>query len=245
LYPLEADAWWRHRVTNPKTGVSQCPDKVVQIEGGAVEIPLRPQVRGFKAARTSAEEKAERWQEITASGDIHRHVDQWFDLDGNPTRIEYFCSRRLRVPDPSNGVDVHESFLELAVEPLDGETTLAQACLDLSVDQDTCEPHPEADHTACTLTGPETAEKYWTFEDQAEVEVAALDDAPPSCRFARRNAPDDEEPKLMWWTRGIGKLREETPAVEFEELIDYCLPADGCTRPAPTHAELAAEQGCP
>lgn len=146
---------------------------------------------------------------------------------------------QLRVPDgplACEGVHFTEAYWVgtlTAASPADWA-----ACLEIPVDPETCEM-PET-HPGCEM------ERVWrTSEWTAEAvdePMATPRGTWPAMRIRQvvREDGTADDMEIQWWARGVGKLREAHEPLEVESLVDYCLPADGCERPAPGWATLKA-----
>lgn len=44
----------------------------------------------------------------------------------------------------------------------------------------------------------------------------------------------------FWWSRGVGPVLDDEPGLD-EQLVDYCIPSQGCDRLPPTCEELCEE----
>ncbi len=248
FYPLEPGAWWRDSVIDPLTDLPQCPDKVVSIgelgpivSAGAERTPLRPDVTAFVAYSDRENALGRRWQSIEDNA-VYREVDEWFKPkdDGTPgerSKIVFYCPRALRAPGgviACAGTHFTEHYRQgtlTAATPEDWP-----ACLALPVARDTCEL--QADHPGCVMERAEVAAD-WTIEAIDEPLSTPLGDFKTlRMREVVRVDGELDDTQVQWWAAGLGKIKEAHEPLEEEFLVDSCVPALGCDRPAPQWAEM-------
>lgn len=234
FYPLQPGAWWRHTVTNPNSGVSACPDKVVSVEGLSA-IPLRPEVTAFRVVRRSSEDIAVRWQEVRGQ-DVVRHVDEWFDLNMRRAKIVHYCPFQVRV----SGGDV-QAFTDTVWQAEVTATTPDHwaECESITFNRDTCVPMTPVDIGACTVRTTESVSEWLRVgEDNGNASAPAGDFS----AVRTWSIQEGGEPAVEYsWARGLGKVTETRSGTDRDVLVDCCVPSTGCTRPPPAEADL----GCP
>jgi hypothetical protein len=234
-YPLAVGAWWVDRVEDTQTGSVEC--KVVSI-GAEASIPLRPDVVAFPALSKTGDEEAHRWQQLLDDGSVRRHLDEWF-VGGARTKIAHYCPHKIRVDDGAHacpGAAWTETWSELTIS------------VDGAANPDDCANLVSVDPGTCAITGDLPAGCAAEAVDGTKSwEVVAVDEqiTVPAGTFTTLHVRTDDGEVIndRWWTRGVGKIAE-TEAETREELIDYCLPIEGCTRPIPDEAELDPDNGC-
>lgn len=231
FYPLQVGAWWRHGVTDANTGVPVCGDKTIAIEDLS-PIPMRPDVTAYRAVRRTPTEIGVRWQEVRGE-DIVRHVDEWFDLDMQRTKIRHYCPYQVRVSG-GDSLGFTDEILQAEVTAVTPEAW--STCEAIVIDPTTCEPE-SVDPDCSVLVS--TIVNEWTLE--ADGETATV----PAGEFADvrtwRIHEEGSADQSYAWARGLGKVSELESGVEEERLVDCCLPSTGCTRPVPQDLE----DGCP
>jgi hypothetical protein len=238
FYPLEENAWWVDRVEDQTSGDISC--KIVSI-GAPAEI--RPDVVAFPALSQTEDEKAYRWQELLGDGSVRRHVDEWYVGDVR-TKIRHYCPFKIRVDDGLHacpGAAWTETWRELEID-VATDAPDPNACADgITVDPGTCTVSG-APPDGCTIA---TAPNDGLTDKQRSWEVVAVDEqvTVPAGTFTTlhlRTEDHEDGVTNWWWARGVGKIVEDGSEGR-DELVDYCLPSDGCDEPPPTEAELNAE----
>jgi serine/threonine protein kinase len=121
--------------------------------------------------------------------------DDWYDDKGNPTRTVSYLPGRVRVSDDFRTRAVGETWVE-------GFSAV--------------EVHPPALAAVTTVH-----QVQWTLESAGVwVEV-------PAGRFCsirlRREDPVAKEDQRYWFAPGVGKVMEDSPPKEHEELVEYTL----------------------
>jgi hypothetical protein len=227
LYPLQEGAWWRFKFVQSDVGSEA--EKVVEIRDSG-PIPGREEEEGFMAYSLRDDGHGERWQAVTEEGHIVRHVDEWFDLEGNRTRIDYFCPPKYRVPDPESDFAAYEVYSEASVQLAEDAPADWTVCEAIELNPDTCEA---ANVPAGCEVVREENEKHWRSEGEEEVTVPARDEPFSAYRIEHDEAASFPGPKSYFWARGVGKVKEHDPGHEDEELLECCLPSAGCLAAAP------------
>jgi hypothetical protein len=223
FYPLTDGAWWFHVET--KIGDDGGPEEIDKIVYCCAEQPLprRPGITGFPLVSQKGDDYYHRWQEIRDDG-VFRHYDEKFNAAGEPTKITYYCPPKLRIPhEMVQGQVIPDDVHELVLEADGG--VLPQECLDLQVDTDcnydtdatgTCEPAPLV---AC--------DKDWELKDiDAEIVVPAGAFTATQFETTEWEGSDDGEIKNWFWSKGVGKIKEQSSENEEEDevLIEFCIP---------------------
>ncbi|HSD86308.1 MAG TPA: serine/threonine-protein kinase, partial [Kofleriaceae bacterium] len=96
LMPLAVGNSWTYRITSPSTGQADAIDKTITLDATGDEGGLKRGTRGFRLKRVDASGTANRWLHDTGRAVVWDH-DEWFDLEGRPTRTVYYLPYRLRV----------------------------------------------------------------------------------------------------------------------------------------------------
>jgi hypothetical protein len=242
FYPLEEGAWWIYRTIDNSSGETvEC--RVVGTPA-PMEMPLRPGVVAFPVESARDNETGFRWQELTADGSVHRHVDEWFDLENHRTKIIHYCPYEIRVDDGDHtcaGASWTEIWRELDVVVTD--PAAADACAQIAVSPDTCaRPDPPAgcEYGEPPYDGLTDLTRSWVVvstEEQFTVDLGTF------TALHLRTQDDEDGVKDWWWARGIGKISDKDYD-DAEELVYYCLPASGCAEPLPDEATLDPANGC-
>ena len=225
FYPLEGGAWWRYRVTDPKTEVTE--EKVV-FTCPSGEVPLKDQITGYPMLSSREDAYGHRWQEVLESGDIVRHVDEWFDAETHArTVVEIFCPHKHRVDDGEHaceGAAWTESHQALAIHATDWDECLGFVSQNLE---------PETCEIPSTLEIPDGCELEWEIDSrELAIEAAYAEISVTAGDFAALRVRKDGD-CTRWWARGVGKVKEVTEGVEEEILLEACLPSNGCDDPPP------------
>ncbi len=235
LYPLETGAWWRFEVEADDDG-HWTSEKIIEIEREG-PVPGRPGASGFAAHSLREQGYGRRWQGVSEDGGIVRYVDQWFEDDGTANVTTHYCPSKLRTFDPEGAASqsLVETYWEASARPVDDQFEQPELCTSIAIDGDTCEP-----------TGPvpagcefirEQKTKYWHTTGIEEVTVPARPDPYEAVIIESSSDETFPAPKVYYWARGVGKVREEDPGKETEQLLECCLPSAGCAADPPAVPE--------
>lgn len=268
LYPLNRGNWWLHAVSMVETqseckrvliGESQAIPH--HPRGGLTAYPALSMrqdeygVRWQDANQWGEYRYLDEWYTTAATAFDGIEMD-WGDvqIDAERTRVRYYCPHKKRVP----------AFDQNCVGRFDEEQVVA---LDIELDEDVA-PEARADawrdclEFASAHLDPDTCR--WTgsfpsgcvldrFEPGSRWEVLSVNEIVEveAGRFPTLHVRYDEigaegveyKDHEYWWSPGTGKVFErededDKPGVQYEELVRYCLPADGCDEPPPTFEDL-------
>jgi serine/threonine-protein kinase len=193
--PLRVGAWWRYRVINPATGQPDPVDKTITLDRHGEIGGLKPGIVAFRLFREDTNGVAHRWLRAHEGAVVWEH-DEWFDRDGKLTRSTFYRSSRLRVDERCERRTKGARWTET---------------------YDAIHVDP--------VTGREKVvanAEDWVVE--ATDEVVTVPAGSFSCLRIRRRNPKSNTDSTYWFAPGVGKVKEESPPLEFEELVAYSIP---------------------
>jgi serine/threonine protein kinase len=191
--PLAVGNRWHYSMVQPESG-RRMADKWLEIDTEVADLGgANAGVQGFRVSRKDGEGTAVRW--LGRKDDVVAWFhDVWTDKDGKRTKDTYYQPFRTRVDERC-------------------EHRVAGARWTEEYDNVSLDP------VAGTPQATKRTPVEWTVEATDEMVTV------PAGTFetirVRRSTPD--EVQTFWFAAGVGKVMEETPNKEHEELLSYHL----------------------
>jgi hypothetical protein len=148
---------------------------------------------GFKVRETIKGSIQTTWYEVTAT-DVRRHHDQMSDTSGRLLSDEWYTPYLLRVDEAPDHL-------------------VAGATWSIS--------YVKTETTSSKPTSMSNQSETWTV-DAVDVVTAVPAGTFNALKVTRTDTADGST-KTQWFTRGVGKIREQTGAGHFEELTSYSI----------------------
>lgn len=219
---LPPEGWWQEEVDR---GGRSCALEVRATEGEG-PVPLRPDTTARIVRIDGPAGQTRQWLTARPEGLYLEAVER---PDG---AIEVYCPRALLVPDGElacQGLHITDLYDRATIEPASPGD--AAACLALRLDPTTCEPREADPRCAVTLA---SAQVDWLVEAVAEGANGRWGpDGALRVRSITRIEGVADDTRYQWWVHGLGPVREDRRRKELRRIEEACLPAEGCTRPAP------------
>lgn len=194
--PLAVGNWWEYRMVEPETQRAQPKNKKLVIDLFGDVGGLKAGTQGFRMRREDALGSSVRW--LGKEGDVVAWLhDEWMDASGTVTKSQYYQPYRTRLDETPahlvNEAEWTEEYDDIGIDPTTGEAKV-----------------------------PKHVQVTWTVE--ALDEAITVPAGSFNClRLRRRNrqSATTYEDQTYWFARGVGKVREDSPPAEHEELIAY------------------------
>ena len=242
LYPIDQPgAWWQHRLCDIEASQARCSDKLVDIRQGPQPLPGRAQVQAVPVVSDKDSGYVIRWQEVTADGEIRRHLDETYNGLGERSVVTWYCPHELRLPADEAACKASHWVDEVVNLKISSVDTPLEDC-ERAVDADTCtviDPLP-----GCTFDRQEVARAWRIEDDNASLTLPGWGSFDNVVVYSIEESSGGEAYRsTFWWARGVGKLLERDGQENtLEILVDGCLPgSEDCTgRGVPSEADLVA-----
>jgi serine/threonine protein kinase len=191
-FPMRFGNWWIYDVTDPKGRTVQ---KTIMFDGQGDVGGAHEGLRGYLLDRREPAGTGDRWFARRGSeiGFVH---DKWYDSKGKFTSEVSFKPYRFRIADAGPHCVEGAKWTEVYDR--------------IEFDLETGKPG-----------APKKLEEEWTVKAVDEEITVPAGTFRCICLHRRSKTDGQVKDSTYWFAPGVGKVREDSPAVEFEKLLEY------------------------